>query len=68
MAKKRTWNFEIKPSKNKAKVYLKIIAGNGEPFLTGQMLKSKRSGHKALMSMIEAIIAGRYKITSKLSK
>lgn len=63
MSKKRSWHFQIKKSKNKSKAYLKILAGNGEPFLAGQMLKSKRSGLKALQSMIEAIKEGRYVIT-----
>lgn len=68
MSKKRTWHFEIKKSKNKAKSYLKVIAGNGEPFLAGQMLKSGRSGLKALMSMIEAIKEGRYRVTANPQK
>lgn len=66
MAKKKTWHFDIKKSKNKSKFYIKITAGNGEPFLAGQMLKGNKSAVRSVLSMIEAVVAGRYRITANM--
>lgn len=62
MAKKKTWKFKIKKSKKTGKNFIGIIAGNGEPFLNGQLLKQKGSTIRALNSMIDAIKEDRFRI------
>lgn len=62
MAKKRAFKFEVKASKNKKKSYIKITAGNGEPFLSGQLQVSPSTAKESLGSMIESIQDGRYVI------
>jgi len=64
MSKKRTFKFEIKKSKNKRKTFIKVTAGNGEPFLSGQLQVSPKSAKDSILSMIEAIKEGRYEITT----